>query len=488
MPYAIVIALVFAFGLDLELERGPLSHREMIQRIGEMVGAVALVAMVSFLLGRFIAFRVRRTGQPSSGMRRLLIWGARGVEFLSLGAYFWTLFDVGWARVVEWGFGFRGFVLIDEILILAPFLLMQIAGWWGLYAGERALRFSTTSNGLLRHVVLRARQTLGITLPVALVYALGHDLIRTRLPVYANDPWARLAGMGAMGALVLVLAPAFVRLTWPTRSMPAGPLRDRLEHLARRLRFRYTDILVWDTGGTVVNAGVTGAIPWYRYVLITDGMAEGLGEREIEAVFGHEVGHIAHRHLVFFAFFFLGSMGVVALASWCLDRWLPDSSIIWSWVGNAGATNIVREVSLLLPIAAYFLLVFGAVSRRFERQADVFGCRAVSCGLGECPPHADVNAAESEVKPAAKLCPVGIRIFANALTNVALLNGIDPNARSWRHGSIRRRINFVEGLEARPEVERRFQAGLIRFRVALTALLVAAVVVAAALGALSKLG
>ena len=352
-------------------------------------------------------------------------------------------------------------------------MLTQVAGWWGLYAGERALRYSASSTGLVRHVVLRARQTLGITMPVALVYALGHDLVRTRLPLYANDPWDALplgeadGGDGCDRLWCSRRRPAFVRLTWPTRSMPRGPLRDRLEHLAKRLRFRYTDILVWDTGGTVVNAGVTGAIPWYRYVLITDGMAEGLGEREIEAVFGHEVGHIAHRHLVYFAFFFLGSMGVVALASWGLDRWLPDSSIIWRWSGNPSFSNVVREVSLLIPIAAYFVLVFGAVSRRFERQADVFGCRAVSCGLRDCPPHADVNAARTEVSPAAKLCPVGIRIFANALTNVALLNGIDPNARSWRHGSIQRRINFVEGLEARPDVERRFQAGVVRFRVAL---------------------
>ena len=60
-----------------------------------------------------------------------------------------------------------------------------------------------------------------------------------------------------MGALVLVLAPAFVRLTWPTRPLPPGPLRDRLERLSRRFRFRCTDILVWDTGQALVNAGVT---------------------------------------------------------------------------------------------------------------------------------------------------------------------------------------------------------------------------------------
>ena len=32
--------------------------------------------------------------------------------------------------------------------------------------------------------------------------------------------------MAAMGALVLIMAPAFIRLSWPTRPLPAGPLRE----------------------------------------------------------------------------------------------------------------------------------------------------------------------------------------------------------------------------------------------------------------------
>jgi STE24 endopeptidase len=488
MPYAIVIALVFAFGLDLDLESGPLSRHELGKRVLETVGGVAALAGVAFIIGRVVAFRVRRAGYASSSTRRLLVWGARFVEILGLAAYFWTLFDVGWTRVVEWGFHLKGFILIDELLILTPFLLMELVGWWGLYEGERAVRLELPGMGLRRHLILRARQTLGLTLPIALVYTLGHDLVRTRLPLFANDPWVRLAAMITIAFLVLILAPAFVRLTWPTRPMPSGPLRDRLENLARRLKFRYTDILLWDTGGTVVNAGVTGAIPWYRYVLITDGMVASLGEREVEAVFGHEVGHIAHRHLVYFGFFFLGSMGVIALISWSIDQLLPGTVATWSWTGRAWMTDVARELSLLVPLAVYFLIVFGVVSRRFERQADVFGCRAVSCGRAECPPHADINAMHDHRLPAGELCPVGIRIFANALGNVAVLNGINPDARSWRHGSIRRRIAFVEGLEARPDVERRFQASVTRLRVALALILLVAVVAAAALGALSKLG
>jgi len=61
-----------------------------------------------------------------------------------------------------------------------------------------------------------------------------------------------------------------------------------------------------------------------------------------------------------------------------------------------------------------------------------------------------------------RLCPVGIRIFANALVNVASLNGMELRTRSWRHGSISRRIAFLESLEGRSEAERRFQVEVRR--------------------------
>jgi len=129
-------------------------------------------------------------------------------------------------------------------------------------------------------------------------------------------------------------------------------------------------------------------------------------------------------------------------------------------------------------VGLYFLVVFGFVSRKFERQADVFGCRAVSCGRAGCPPHLDPNGASGDVPATAALCPVGIRTFANALANVATLNGMEHGRRSWRHGSIARRIAFLEGLEGQPDAERRFQRGVSRLRLVLALGLIAAALVA----------
>jgi STE24 endopeptidase len=61
----------------------------------------------------------------------------------------------------------------------------------------------------------------------------------------------------------------------------------------------------------------------------------------------------------------------------------------------------------------------------------------------------------------------GIRIFAEALENVARYNGLDSNGPSWRHGSIAQRIAFLEGLDGKPNGELAFQEGLRKLRLRL---------------------
>ena len=478
MPLPLLIALFLAFGLDLPANRpgaGPLSNAEAMSRAGEVAVGVLAVAAFAFVFGRVLAWRVARHGRPSPLVRRAYTLGVRAVDVLSVVVYGVIIHKMDWPRVVRSGIGLGDPILIDDAFILLPFLLAQVAGWWGIYAAERALRPARGQVGPGRYLWLKARQSMGMVLPVAALFALGSDLVHRRWPGTQTSPWDQPVSLVIMGAMVLVLAPAFVRIAWPTRSLPPGPLRDRLEHLARRVGFRCTDILVWDTNQVVVNAGVTGSLPWFRYVLLTDALVENLSPHEVAAVFGHEIGHIAHRHLVYFGFFILGSIGVLTLGEHALEplgRLLPASfsvsSPAWlSWLaGDSAAATLVKSGLALLGMGLYFLVAFGFVSRRFERQADVFGCRAVSCGLPDCPPHADLDGRPTPAPGPASvpLCPVGIRIFINALANVAMLNGMRPTAWSWRHGSIVRRIDFLACLVGRPEAETRFQTGVRRMR------------------------
>jgi len=495
MEPVLLIALVLAFGIRPELAGSSMPRAEILGRLEAAAFLLAAQVVLVVLVGRLLRWRASRTPGGAGASRRALALCGRAIALMTVGGYAYLLFELDWAAVVEHGFGLRRVILADEVLILAPFLAVRFVTWWALYPAEIAIRSGPRprpgrAGEVGRYLVRRARQSLGLVLPATLIYALNSDVVERRWPGAAENPYAPLVGMVLMGGLVLAAAPAFVRLTWPMRRLPPGPLRDRLERLSRRLGFRYSDILVWETGGAFVNAGVTGALPWYRYVLLTDTLIDSLEERSIEAVFGHEIGHVAHRHLAFFGLFFVGCLGVMALIKQGINQ-LAWRALIVPLGLDARSPDLALglEMGLVLAcLAAYFLFLFGFLSRRFERQADLYGCRAVSCGRAACPPHADLGASDVAAHAVASgVCPVGIRIFANALSNVALLNGLEPKARSWRHGSIARRIAFLEGLEGRPDRERRFQSGTAGLRLTLMACMLAAFVLAMVTGALDQL-
>jgi STE24 endopeptidase len=488
LPFPLLIALILAFGLDAPGEAGGISRSVALSRTAEALGGISLVALAAFGLGRWVVFQVSRWGYATSDVLRRYHRGLILLEGLILAVFGLTIHELNWPAVVRSGFGLGDAVLIDDALILLPFLLSELIAWSCLHAAERSLRPSRTER-LGRYLVLRARQSFGLILPGLIMIALGQDLARRQWPRWSESPWATVLGLVAMGLTALLVAPFSFRLAWPTHRLPPGPLRDRLEHLAHRLGFRFTDILVWETGRGVFNAGVTGTLPWFRYILLTDGLIERLDPREIEAVFGHEIGHIAHRHLLDLGLFFLGSMFLIALLLGAIDESvgaiLPRLAPA-SWSGSP-ATNMAEEAAAFIGGGLYFLFVFGLISRRFERQADLFGCRAVSCGQADCPPHLDVNLASDTTPVSTAVCPAGIRICANAMDGVAVLNGLDRSAWSWRHGSIARRIAFLESLEGKPEAVQHFQRGVVRLRVVVGLILLAAAAVAIATGAIEHL-
>jgi STE24 endopeptidase len=494
MPLLVLIALFVAFWSPIVPEHAAGSERpgpSLGMNLGGIAASVLLLGLVSALIGRRLARKTSLVGQTFRNRHHLLRAG-QALQVLALLAYAGLIYGLEWPRVVADRLSLRDWLLVEEAAILLPFLLMILAVWWGLFPAERSLKATRARlAGPIRlggHLVVKSRQAFGLVLPVAVLFALVMEVDRRIESVFRVGSWVHLVLYAALGALILILSPAFVRLSWPSRPLPAGPLRNRLEQLARRFGFRYTDILVWDTGGTLVNAGVTGALPWFRYVLLTDAMLENLAPRQIEAVFGHEVGHIAHRHLTYFGLFFLGTMGVMALLSAGIDQVLSLDSPLWIW-GRSRWVELLLQAAVALGVAlAYFFVIFGFLSRWFERQADVFGCRVVSCDLADCPPHRDVNADPSMTPGSVPeaLCPVGIGIFIEALSSVATLNGLEPRAASWRHGSIARRIDFLRRLEGRPDVERRFQTHLQRFRMGLGLLLAMAVFLAVTTGAIDS--
>src|SRR5205823_7080298 len=131
---------------------------------------------------------------------------------------------------------------------------------------------------------------------------------------------------------------------------------------------------------------------------------------------------------------------------------------------------------------AYIFIVFGYLSRLCERQADLYGCRAVSCSRSDCLDH-EPGAALPGVGPAP--CPTGINTFMNALEKVAYLNGISRDRpgwlQSWQHGSIAQRVEFLSQMRSDLTLEPRFQRRLVFIKIGLVFGLAAILTVAGAL-------
>ena len=152
---------------------------------------------------------------------------------------------------------------------------------------------------------------------------------------------------------------------------------------------------------------------------------------ESTAVFGHEIGHVAHRHFLYFAFFFMGSLGVLSIFGDLVS--LIGSAALAHRAGSVPERLHSRRGdqggTLLVALGLYFWFVFGYLSRRFERQADVYGSKVVSCDMADCPPHTDLdNELAPEPAVAREAQPLPGRESASLptrLTNVAQFNGLD---------------------------------------------------------------
>jgi Zn-dependent protease with chaperone function len=160
---------------------------------------------------------------------------------------------------------------------------------------------------------------------------------------------------GALFALVVVLLPFVVRYGWETRPLPAGPRRALLEGVARSVGFRCREILLWGTAHQMANAAVIGINARHRVVLLSDALLAQLPDRELVAVFAHEIAHVVRRHvLVFLA----AAMGLFFAADIVASLVNPESELL------AGA--------LVLAVFAVWYAAFGWLSRRFELEADLW--------------------------------------------------------------------------------------------------------------------
>lgn len=396
---------------------------------------------------------------------------------------------LGWADNVDRLLQVSGTDLSQTLVGLVIGTLPAFAAWaglwWSQYPAEVAFREEAFESQLhsdfpvhkpptFRSYFLSnlRLQLLFMVIPVLLI-ALLHDLFRlagglapaSRWGI--SDPENPLTWVVA-AALVFIFAPEILRRVLRTEPLPNSPLRRRLESLCRRAGVKYREILLWRTENNLGNAAVMGFAPRLRYILLSDLLLETMSDEEIEAVFAHELGHIVHKHMVWLMIFFaVLTLFVMGASAW-LTQWMARYGI-----NDGPAVGIVIASAYLLK----FLLLFGFVSRRFERQADVFAARTMESSRASVP-----GSSASQVLLAARQLSLaaggadggtlalygggmpenghvgryGAHIFGAALQRVAVVNNIPVKARSWCHGSIAARMQYLRELSADPARTARF--------------------------------
>ncbi len=459
-------------------------------------GAVLLAVVAAIVLPTLIALWVRhrvltrldaQPGEPALAQREL----ARGqtLTTASLGLlHAAVLCATGWLDWPQRLPGVGGWPVVPSILALVPFLLTVLLVWAALYPADRAIRQIAVEVFLMRGRPVRPpwslrsylmfnlrHQVLFVLVPMLLI-VLARDLIEQYEDAlracaiglagrrHAGIEYVPDLAMGAAAGLVALIAPVLLRYIWITEPLPPGPLRDRLVTLGRLIGLRFREILVWHSGGLVVNAAVMGVVAPLRYVLITDAMIEQLDDRRIEAVFGHEAGHIKRHHIAFFLLYALISASIVTIAQARSTTLSAD-----------GRELLVAGISLLL--AFKWTVLFAWISRQFERQADLFGVdtlvrSGIECSV-PCAVHAPGPDGPSRGRP---VCRTAAHVFGETLYDVARLNGIAPESGSWRHGSIASRATLLLKFADDPAAAAAFER---RLRVMKVLILLAALVLAA---------
>jgi len=454
-----------------------------------VAGSVFIVWSLLRLTAAQVVRRMERQGAASGSGLRL----PGRIDFL-LRVFILMIFaaqlTVGsWTRQVQGQWHMYRFILLDEVLLLLPFLVMILLHWHSFYPVNRYVRehivAGQLAEGMAARPVWSRRQYISFNLrtgmliilvPMLLIKSFLDLLEIVRQRWFGSGIWVEfsLHAVGMMGvAIIFILAPLLLRHIWLTRPLPAGPLRERLESFCRRVGLQTRDLLLWDTHSAVANAAVMGLFGRIRYVLLSDAVIENMPDEQIEAVFGHEAGHIKHHHIIFLVLFVMGAGSFVLLlgelGAWMLQQWILPRPV-WDeyqeWLVSGW----------FLALIVLWALVFGWVSRRFERQADLHGAMIVgnvgnsfeaefdsmaATENNNAPSAAETNPG----KPVRRLTEQGARIFGSALIRIALLNGTSIDAHSWRHSSIGSRVHFLQTLALSEKALQRFQRIVILIKV-----------------------
>lgn len=270
--------------------------------------------------------------------------------------------------------GFDGssheFVLFMAGLVALSGLVNLPFSAWSTLGVERRFGLSTVTPRAFARSRLRTAG-LAVAVGVPLLYV-AHAVMSLGGESWWLTLFALMAVVQVAAAWLWpsVVAPRLVRQA----RLPDGPLRQRLEALARRAGFPADAIRVVDAAGRGGPPNATLGGLWRPRLLLDDTLLDRLSEEQLLAVAAHELGHHRRGHLVARLLLGLaGSFAVLALVALSFS-WPP----LYQAFGFAGPTPHVAlaMVSVSGGAVAFWLVPLQAwLSRRQELEADAEAVR-----------------------------------------------------------------------------------------------------------------
>ncbi len=343
-----------------------------------------------------------------------------------LAGYACSVYLFGWPYLVYSTWRLEGWPLVSEFLLLSPFLLSLLLSFIPLRRLE--LIFRPGESRLGEYLLFHLRHQILIIFLPWLIYVSLFDLVEFLPPSLKgllDHPYGQLALALFFFAVIYLFAPFGMRYVLPTEPLSEGPVKRRLQSFSERIRLRLRGILLWKTAPAFLsNACVVGVVGRLRYVFLSDGLLRNLTLDEVEAVYAHEAAHVKRHHIAFYLLFALTFLLAVIASE---DLY----SAATSHPGFEGSQWSFGTV-ILIEAVLYWGLLFGFLSRRLERQADIWASR----GVGSVEP------------------------MISALEKVALADGL-RSLSSWRHFSIGRRIEHLREFAKDPAITRKWRSGLL---------------------------
>ena len=379
------------------------------------------------------AFQARRDFDASSRDRaeRASKW----LHIASLALYAYLCWEAAFPAWVQATLGVgEGIDLLPGLFPLALVSIGIHTGMMRASISRSMLRVSWLA-GFLQSLPM-ARMAVGMQgmaiMPVVLLSGFGAGLVWLfpDLELLAMSyPTLRLAVMPLVILAVIVPLPLILRVLLRTEELPEGDaLRIGFDRIAEQCGIRADRVFIWKTRtSAMVTAFLVGLIKPFRYVFISHALVQKLSQEEVEAAYAHELGHAHHRHMMLLFLFLISFMLLQA----SLGYWLHPLALnlAGDTFAQGGIPLEVMDGALtLLIVLIYFYPLFGALSRRLERQADEFAVKHA----GPAP-------------------------IASALDRLATITGNRHFKKGWRHYSIAQRMREIQimgsGVEA-PEIRK----------------------------------